>query len=115
MLRRRCHTIVAVDAGCDPDSKFEDLANAVRKARIDFGVEIYFDQQRPPAPGCELTRLGLTNRPKKLGPSPYCTIGTFHYPGIRDTGTLIYMGTSRNRRFPPPRKSDSKFSYRFHS
>jgi hypothetical protein len=42
MIVRRCHTIIVVDGGCDPDYTFEDLANAVRKIRIDLGVPIEF-------------------------------------------------------------------------
>jgi len=40
MVRRRCRYIIAGDAGCDCDSTFEDLGNAVRKVRADFGIEI---------------------------------------------------------------------------
>lgn len=42
MILRRCGFIVVVDAGCDPNYTFEDLGNAVRKIRIDFGVQIEF-------------------------------------------------------------------------
>ena len=44
MIRRRCHLIVASDAGCDPDCAFEDLGNAVRKVWIDLGVQIDFQR-----------------------------------------------------------------------
>jgi hypothetical protein len=44
MVRRRCRIIFAVDAGCDPEFKFEDLGNAVRKIRTDLGVEIEFKE-----------------------------------------------------------------------
>ena len=40
LARRRCRLIVAVDAGCDPTHGFDDLANALRKCRIDLGAEI---------------------------------------------------------------------------
>jgi len=62
MVRRRCRRIVVVDAGCDPDMKFEDLGNAVRKSYIDFGVNIDFRRleiearQNPPVAGA---RFGL--------------------------------------------------------
>ena len=62
MVRRRCRCIVVVDAGCDPDMKFEDLGNAVRKSYIDFGVNIDFRRieiqarQNPPVAGA---RFGL--------------------------------------------------------
>jgi hypothetical protein len=41
---RRCRHIVLLDSSCDPDSTFEDLGNALRKIRIDFGIPIVFDQ-----------------------------------------------------------------------
>jgi hypothetical protein len=43
MVLRRCRRIVIVDAGCDPEYQFDDLAIAVRKCRIDHGAEIDFD------------------------------------------------------------------------
>jgi hypothetical protein len=43
LLERRCKTIIAVDAGADPDRKFEDLAGLIRKARIDLGIQIDMD------------------------------------------------------------------------
>src|SRR5690606_23541327 len=43
LVRRRCRFIVACDASCDPNSTFEDLGNAIRKCRIDLGVDIEID------------------------------------------------------------------------
>jgi hypothetical protein len=40
LIRRRCSVIVVVDAGGDPKRAFADVGNAVRKCRVDFGVEI---------------------------------------------------------------------------
>jgi hypothetical protein len=45
MVRRGCRDIVVVDAGCDPGYRFEDLGNALRKIRIDLGVEIAFAEE----------------------------------------------------------------------
>ena len=62
MVRRRCRRIVVIDAGCDPDMKFEELGNAVRKSYIDFGVSIDFlnlefqARHSPPVAGA---RFGL--------------------------------------------------------
>jgi len=50
MVRRRCRHILVVDAGCDPDYTYEDLENALRKIRIDFGVTIDFDGHPLPRP-----------------------------------------------------------------
>ncbi len=42
LLRRRVPHIICCDCGADPDYGFADIANLVRKARIDFGAEIRF-------------------------------------------------------------------------
>ncbi|HME26172.1 MAG TPA: patatin-like phospholipase family protein [Acetobacteraceae bacterium] len=42
MLRRRCHIIVAIDAGCDPDYQYADLGAALRLAAIDFDIKVRF-------------------------------------------------------------------------
>jgi hypothetical protein len=43
MVLRRNRFIVVSDGGADPDYTFEDLGNAVRKIRIDFGIPIDFE------------------------------------------------------------------------
>jgi hypothetical protein len=40
LVRRRCACIVAIDAGEDSNSHFDDLGNAIRKCYADFGVVI---------------------------------------------------------------------------
>jgi hypothetical protein len=42
---RKLALIVVCDAGCDPDYRFADLANLVRLARIDHGVQITVDEE----------------------------------------------------------------------
>src|SRR5207244_4535223 len=44
MVLRRCHYIVVIDAGEDPQCSFADLGEAVRKIRIGLGISIEFDQ-----------------------------------------------------------------------
>jgi len=39
-VRRGCKAIVVIDAGCDPERKFDDLGNAIRKIRIDLNIAI---------------------------------------------------------------------------
>jgi hypothetical protein len=46
LLRRRLPFIVIVDGEQDTDYIFEGLANMVRKARIDFGAEIFFQTEK---------------------------------------------------------------------
>jgi hypothetical protein len=43
LVRRRCYQIVICDAEQDENYHFEGIANAIRKCRIDFGVEITLD------------------------------------------------------------------------
>jgi hypothetical protein len=42
MVLRRCRHIVVLDSGCDPTFHYEDLANALRKIRIDLNIPIEF-------------------------------------------------------------------------
>jgi len=93
MVLRRCHVIVLSDAGCDPACSLDDLGNAIRKIRIDFGIPITFDEPfnvraRPLPPAA----------PGHPAPPPvlrYCAVGTIDY-GVIDgpnagPGTLIYV------------------------
>jgi len=40
LIRRGCRRIILVDATCDPNGEFSDLANAIRRVKIDLGVTI---------------------------------------------------------------------------
>ena len=42
---RGLRLIVTADCGCDPNYEFGDLANLIRLARIDYGVEIEVDRE----------------------------------------------------------------------
>lgn len=43
LIRRRCAVILAVDASADHKRDMDDLADTIRKCRVDLGVEIHFD------------------------------------------------------------------------
>ena len=45
MVRRRVPLIVLSDAGMDGNFGFSDLANAIERVRVDFGVDIDFDRE----------------------------------------------------------------------
>ncbi len=47
LVERGCQSIVLSDCGADPDGAFDDLANLVRRCRIDFGAEITFPSLAP--------------------------------------------------------------------
>lgn len=81
MVRRRCHFIVAIDAGCDPERRFEDLGNAIRKIRIDFGIPIEM----------EGVHVGVPEGPGQTR----CAIGRIRYAAVDGEGApdgmLVYV------------------------
>jgi hypothetical protein len=88
MVLRRCRFIVVSDGGCDPTFNFDDLGNAIRKIRTDFGVPIEIrsrDMFPRPVPG------------QPLQSGSYIATATIRYsaidPGAVD-GTLIYLKPS---------------------
>jgi hypothetical protein len=58
MVVRRCRRIVVVDAGCDPDYEYEDLARTIRLIRTDLGIEIDIDDLPTGSPGGSRHALG---------------------------------------------------------
>lgn len=76
LVRRRCKLIIASDASCDPKLEFEDLGNAIRKCRVDLGVEIKLD----------VTEM----KAKKPEKRSRIAIGTIDY-GAHGGGILIYL------------------------
>lgn len=77
LVRRRCRLIVVSDAGCDPVPwHFEDLGNAVRKCRLDFGVDISID----------LASLGA-----EVGGRRRYAVGRIDYGPEEPAGVLVYI------------------------
>jgi patatin-like phospholipase len=75
MVRRRCHCIVISDAASDLSFGFDDLGNAVRKIRIDMGVNITFE------------KMGIYPRSAQNPANPkYCALGTIHYDAVDPNG-----------------------------
>jgi hypothetical protein len=86
MVLRRCRYVIVSDAGADPDLQFEDLGNAVRKIRIDFGVPVDF------------RRFALVSRDEKQQ-GAHCAIGKIRYSAVdgtlpKDDGHLLYIKAS---------------------
>jgi hypothetical protein len=84
LIRRRCNYILLGDGEQDDNASCEGLANAIRRCRIDFGVEIDLD----------ITKI--TKKDKDTG---YCNAhiasGTITYPGSKQSpGTIIYVKTA---------------------
>ncbi len=88
VVLRRCRHILVSDAGCDGKASFEDLGNAIRKIRIDFGISIDFTKE------IEI-RSNDENKP-----GLYCAVATINYKkadgaGVTN-GTLIYIKAAKH-------------------
>jgi hypothetical protein len=85
LVKRRCRFIIACDAGQDQELKFEDLGNAIRKCRADFGIDIEIDTAR-------------IRRPNGSPHSPWhCVVGAIHYECVDQDampGILVYVKSS---------------------
>jgi hypothetical protein len=87
LVRRHCRYILVSDCGADPTVAFDDLGNAVRRVREDFGVDISID----------VTPL----RPNATGVSErHVAIGTIHYSSL-DRGIVIYIKPTLTGDEPP--------------
>ena len=60
LIRRRCRTIVVCDGESDRHLTFEGIGMAIRKARLDFGVEVVLDGLDPTHPKSEQTPPPVT-------------------------------------------------------
>lgn len=90
MVKRRCGLIIVCDAEADGSYGYAGLGNAIRKCRIDLGIDIELDVT-------EIT-------PKKAGgPSKkHCAVGKIHYETVDLNAPVgndcISQGISEGRR-----------------
>jgi hypothetical protein len=84
LVRRRCYEIVICDAEQDTGPVFEGIGMAIRKCRIDFGVEIALD----------LGKLAC-DAASSVSKVHWIT-GTIRYPetDAAQTGTILYIKSS---------------------
>jgi hypothetical protein len=86
MILRRCHFMVLIDSGADPECSLGDLANAMRKVRIDLGVPIAL---RGP--------MRIMSRAQERGQlvARYCALADIDYRAVDGpnavNGTLLYI------------------------
>jgi hypothetical protein len=91
MVLRRCHLIVVADAGADPQYSYEDLANAIRKIRVDMGISIEF--LNPTLP------MSPTGEPSEAFAGHHCAIARIRYSVVdkeAEDGILLYIKASLN-------------------
>jgi len=66
LLRRGCSRIVAIDGSCDPKSHMSDLANVIRRARIDLGVIVRHSLETDFLPPTELSGKTDANKASRF-------------------------------------------------
>jgi hypothetical protein len=82
LVRRRLPYIIAVDAAQDADYRFDDLANAIRKIRTDFCIDI------------EIDLSGLRPRQDDGRQPVHVAIGKIRYDQVDEQlrpGVLVYI------------------------
>lgn len=93
LIKRGCSLIIASDSAADPAFRMEDLANLLRKVRIDLGVDIEIDlrslRQEPQDP----------RNPKIKNTPQHYAVGKIRYPRGPE-GLLIYIKSSLTGREP---------------
>ncbi len=85
MVLRRCHYIVVSDGSCDTDRSFTDLGNAIRKIRIDLGIDVEIET--------ELLELQAGERMSRA----HFALGLIRYDRVdhgAKPGLLIYLKPS---------------------
>ncbi len=104
LVKRRCGLIIVCDAEADEQYCFGGLGNAIRKCRIDLGIDIVLDV--------------ADIKPKKEGkPSQkHCAVGQIHYENVdldAPTGTIIYFKASMTGDEPADVKNYAKMHSTF--
>ncbi len=102
LLKRRCRVIIASDATADPGFSMNDLANVIRKARIDLGINIHINlEDLRPSPENGFSRahfaVGEIDYPCK---DPAAKKGTLIYFKSAMTGKETEDLLSYRRRYP---------------
>lgn len=86
LVRRQCRYIIVSDCGADPTVAFDDLGNALRRIREDFGVEIEIDVE--------------PLRPKDGISRQHVAVGSINYSHV-NRGVLVYIKPAVTGAEPP--------------
>lgn len=85
LVKRRCGLIIVCDAEADNEYGYRGLGNAIRKCRIDMGIDI------------DLDLTDITPQESGKPSRKHCAIGTIHYEHAdvnAPTGKIIYIKAS---------------------
>ena len=88
LVRRHCRYILVSDCGADPSAAFNDVGNAMRRIREDFGIDISLDIE--PLRADPVTRLCRQ----------HVAVGTIHYSAL-DRGILLCVKPTLTGDEPP--------------
>ena len=120
MIQRRCRFLIVVDGGADPKGVFEDLGNAVRKVRIDQGVEIKFIFNRttraltPTKAECQhfaVAKIKYSDVDSKVGGTQVTDGWLLYIKGVLtgDEPADVYQYKQFNQEFPHQSTADQWF------
>lgn len=87
LLVQRCKLIVLADCGADPDFRFDDVENLMRRARIDLNVNIRF---LPPVPGMP-SIVGTLDAVASPDGSACIAVALIEYGASGERGVLILV------------------------
>lgn len=85
LVKRRCGLIIVCDAEADDKYDYRGVGSAIRKCRVDMGIDIDLDLTDITPQEC--------GKPSKK----HCAVGTIHYENAdlnAPTGTIIYIKAS---------------------
>jgi hypothetical protein len=104
LVKRRCGLIIVCDAEADGGYGFGGIGNAIRKCRIDLGIDICLDVS-------EIAPKKSSKPSKK-----HCSVGQIHYEQVdmnAPMGTIIYFKASLTDDEPTDVKNYKKTSVAF--
>lgn len=103
LFRRRMKTIIICDGGADKNFTFEDLGNALEKARVDLGVEVTKLDLEPLIPKFKESTDGKGPRQLEKPADQGYAVGDITYKdkeGKPSSGKLIYLKTTFIKKLP---------------
>lgn len=95
LIRRKCNLIILADGGEDHKFNFDDLANAIEKARVDFGTKIRFmdeDKVDSILPGS--SGEGLFEKKYEISKRGYAFADIYYSGDTKPSGKLVYVKLS---------------------
>jgi hypothetical protein len=96
LLAERCQLVLLADCGADPEYRFEDLENLMRRARIDLKVHFEALQPREPdgqAPDARWRHFGTLEQLRQPNSTRCLALFRLHYPDQRP-GLLVLVKPS---------------------